>query len=112
VDIEEIKRKVEEGLASIKHHEDLERVRMTLIGRKGIISEAIDRIKTLDKGKRREYGKEINAIKEGVEAKLRELKAFYEDERRRSEEVASKIDITMPGKTPYYRKRDTRLRRP
>lgn len=105
MDIEEIRKKVEEGLASIKGYEDLERVRATLTGRKGIISEAIDRIKTLDKDKRREYGREINAIKERVEAKLRELKAFYEDERRRAEEGVSKIDITMPGKTPIMGKR-------
>ncbi|MCX5798891.1 MAG: phenylalanine--tRNA ligase subunit alpha [Proteobacteria bacterium] len=100
MNIDELKDKVERGISSIKTIEDVRKVKAYLVGRKGIFSEYIDTIKSLDKEERKVFGKEINSLKVSTENRLREIETRYEAEERRKEEQASLIDITMPGKIP------------
>ena len=80
-------------------------MRTLLLGRKGILSEYIDRIKTLDKEERKTFGREINLLKQWAEEKLKKFKQFYEDEERNRRERAIWIDTSMPGKTPVTGKK-------
>jgi len=105
LDVNALKSKVEQEISSVKNIEDLEKARTFLLGRKGILSEYIDRIKTLEKEERKIFGREINLLKEWTEKKLREFKQFYEDEERNRREQATWIDISMPGKTPVTGKK-------
>ena len=105
MDINALKSKVEQEISSVKNIDDLEKARTFLLGRKGILSEYIDRIKTLDKEERKTFGREINLLKAWTEEKLREFKQFYEDERKNRRERATWIDISMPGKTPVTGKK-------
>ena len=105
MDINALKSKIEQEISSVKNIEDLEKARTFLLGRKGILSEYIDRIKTLEKEERKIFGREINLLKEWTEEKLREFKQFYEDEEKNRREQATWIDISMPGKTPVTGKK-------
>lgn len=105
MDINALKSKVEQEISSVKNMDDLEKARTFLLGRKGILSEYIDRIKTLDKEERKTFGREINLLKEWTEEKLREFKQFYEDEDKNRRERVTWIDISMPGKTPVTGKK-------
>lgn len=105
MDINALKSKVEQEISSVKNIDDLEKVRTFLLGRKGILSEYIDRIKTLDKEERKIFGREINLLKQWTEEKLREFKQFYEDEEKNRRELVTWIDISMPGKTPVTGKK-------
>jgi len=105
LDINALKSKIEQEISSVKNIEDLEKARTFLLGRKGILSEYIDRIKTLEKEERKIFGREINLLKEWTEEKLREFKQFYEDEEKNRREQATWIDISMPGKTPVTGKK-------
>jgi phenylalanyl-tRNA synthetase alpha chain len=105
LNIDELKDKVERGISSIKTIEDVRKVKAYLVGRKGIFSEYIDTIKSLDKEERKVFGKEINSLKVSTENRLREIETRYEAEERRKEEQASLIDITMPGKIPLIGKK-------
>lgn len=105
MDINALKSKVEQEISSVKNIDDLEKARTFLLGRKGILSEYIDRIKTLDKEERKAFGREINLLKQWTEEKLREFKQFYEDEEKNRRERATWIDISMPGKTPVTGKK-------
>lgn len=105
MDINALKSKVEQEISSVKNMDDLEKARTFLLGRKGILSEYIDRIKTLDKEERKIFGREINLLKEWTEEKLREFKQFYEDEDKNRRERVTWIDISMPGKTPVTGKK-------
>jgi phenylalanyl-tRNA synthetase alpha chain len=62
-------------------------------------------LKDLDKDERRIAGKEINDLKGWAENRLDELKAYFEDEEKRKRNLASRIDITMPGKIPVIGKK-------
>jgi phenylalanyl-tRNA synthetase alpha chain len=105
LDILELKDKVKSGISSIKTIEDLKKVRTSLTGRKGMFSEYIDKIKSLEKEERKSFGKEINRLKAWTEERLNELEAFYEEEEKGREGRLSWIDITMPGKTPLNGKK-------
>ena len=105
MDINALKSKIEQEISSIRNIENLEKTRIFLLGRKGVFSEYIDRIKTLDKDERKIFGREINLLKQEADEKLSVLSQFYEDEERNQRERATWIDISMPGKIPLKGKR-------
>jgi len=105
LDINALKSKIEQEISSIRNIENLEKTRIFLLGRKGVFSEYIDRIKTLDKDERKIFGREINLLKQEADEKLSVLSQFYEDEERNQRERATWIDISMPGKIPLKGKR-------
>ena len=100
MDLTALKDQVGRELASIRTIEDLKRVRIGLLGRKGLFSDYYESLKTVDKDARRVAGQEINRLKTEAEARLGELEASYTEKERRSKERASAFDITLPGKRP------------
>lgn len=105
MDINALKSKIEQEISSIRNIENLEKTKISLLGRKGVFSEYIDRIKTLDKDERKIFGREINLLKQETDEKLSVLSQFYEDEEKKQRERATWIDISMPGKIPLRGKR-------
>lgn len=93
---------VTKELSSIQSFEDLKRVKVSLLGRKGIFSQYIDQLKTIDKAERGAFGKAINEVKGRCEARLDELERHYLDRERQQKERESFIDLTMPGKRPLF----------
>ena len=105
MDIEEVRAKVEGEISSIKNAADLNSAKTSLAGRKGLFSDLLNRLKDLDKDERRVAGKEINELKGWAENRLEELRAHFETEEKRKRDLASRIDITMPGKIPLIGKK-------
>jgi phenylalanyl-tRNA synthetase alpha chain len=105
LDIEEVRAKVEGEISSIKNAADLNSAKTSLAGRKGLFSDLLNRLKDLDKDERRVAGKEINELKGWAENRLEELRAHFETEEKRKRDLASRIDITMPGKIPLIGKK-------
>ena len=93
---------VTKELSSIQSFEDLKRVKVSLLGRKGIFSQYIDQLKTIDKAERGAFGKAINEVKGRCEARLDELERHYLELERQQKERESFIDLTMPGKRPLF----------
>ncbi len=100
MDLTVLKKQVTQELSSVRSAEDLKRVKTALLGRKGLFSEHIEKLKLLDKEERRQAGKEINELKSEIETRLNELEDAYREEERRKKERGSAIDITLPGKKP------------
>jgi phenylalanyl-tRNA synthetase alpha chain len=105
LDISELKDKVNGEILSVKNIEDIRKVRVSLLGRKGVFAEFLDRLKTIDKDRRRDAGKMINDLKAWTENKVKELEDTYEEEAKKKREEAAWIDITMPGKVPLIGKK-------
>jgi len=105
VNIEELRNRVESAISSLKTFEDLKRVKAFLLGRKGLFSEYLDTLRSLDKEEKRTFGKEINSLKSVTEDRLKELESFYIEDEKRKEDALSRIDITMPGKVPVLGKK-------
>ncbi len=105
MNIEELRNRVESEISSLKTFEDLKRVKAFLLGRKGLFSEYLDTLRSLDKEEKRTFGKEINSLKSVTEDRLKELESFYIEDEKRKEDALSRIDITMPGKVPVLGKK-------
>ena len=86
MDISALKSIIEKEISSVSNIEQLEKTKISLLGRKGIISEHIDKIKTLDKEERKFFGRELNQLKEWTDKRFIELKRFYEDEEEKKRE--------------------------
>ncbi len=105
MDISGLREKIENVISSIGSMEDLKKIKVSILGRKGIFADHIDKLKTLDKELRREAGKTINEVKSWAEGQLGELERHFEDIEKKKREQASFIDITMPGKKPLFGKK-------
>lgn len=105
MDIEDVRVKVEGEISSIKNAVDLNSAKTSLAGRKGLFSDLLNKLKDLDKDERRIAGKEINELKGWAENRLEELRVYFEAEEKRKRDLASRIDITMPGKIPVIGKK-------
>jgi phenylalanyl-tRNA synthetase alpha chain len=100
VDLSALKDQIIADLVSVKSLDDARRVRVGLLGRKGIFSEYYEKLKSLDKDERRVAGQELNALKTDAEDRLVQIETGYADEDKRRREQESAIDITLPGKHP------------
>jgi phenylalanyl-tRNA synthetase alpha chain len=105
LDISELKDKVKNEISSAKNIDDVRKVRVFLLGRKGIFADFLDKLKTIDKDLRRDTGKAINDLKLWTENKIQELENAYEEQAKKKREQAAWIDITMPGRTPLVGKK-------
>lgn len=105
MDISGLKEKIDSEISRIANIEDLKRVKVSILGRKGLFADYIDQLKTLDKELRRDAGKAINEIKSWADVRLGELEKHFNDIERQKREQASLIDITMPGTTPVFGKK-------
>jgi phenylalanyl-tRNA synthetase alpha chain len=105
LDISGLHDKVKNEISAVKNIEDIKKVKIFLLGRKGLFADCLDKLKTLDKDLRRDAGKAINDLKIWTENKVKELEAHYEEQEKKQRDEASWIDITMPGKTPLIGKK-------
>ncbi len=105
MDISGLKEKIESEISRIANADDVKQVKVSVLGRKGIIAEYLDKLKTLDKDKRRDAGKAINDVKSWADQRLGELEKQFEEIERGKREAATRIDITMPGSAPLFGKK-------
>ncbi|HVN95787.1 MAG TPA: phenylalanine--tRNA ligase subunit alpha [Syntrophorhabdaceae bacterium] len=100
MDISGLKDTIRNELSTVKNIEDIKKVKIFLLGRKGVFADYLDKLKALEKDLRRDAGKAINDLKIVTENEIKELETRYEEQEKRQKEAMSWIDITMPGKTP------------
>lgn len=100
MNIEEVSKEIEKELAGIKNEEDLKKAKARVLGRKGLFSELFENIKNLSPHERREFGSKLNLLKAQTEERIKKLEVHFEEEKRKKEELASRIDVTLPGKIP------------
>ena len=63
MDLTALKEKITRELASIHSMEDLRRVKVSLLGRKGLFPDYYEQLKTRELEERRPAGREINSLK-------------------------------------------------
>ena len=76
--------------------EDLEKLRLNYLGKKGIIPEALKGLASLSIDEKKLKGQEINIVKKFVEENLREQKTFIENAEIQKKIDQENIDVTLP----------------
>ncbi|MCB0308913.1 MAG: phenylalanine--tRNA ligase subunit alpha [Bdellovibrionales bacterium] len=96
--IQEIKKSFSSGLSRVKSLEALQKIRVSLLGKKGKITLLLKKLTTLDGSKRKEVGKKINDLKSHIENKLLEKENILKEKESKKALSESTIDITLPGR--------------
>ncbi len=94
-------RKFEQEARGIDDRESWDAVRRRWIGRKqGIVRTLLGRLKEIDPADRREYGQEVNRLKELVESRLAEVDERLRADERSQAQRSAAVDVTLPGRRP------------
>ncbi len=104
-EIEKVRKEFDAAIEKCKSSEELEKVRVRYLGRKGSITGLLKAIGKLNAEQRPRFGKMMNELKvqatELLEKKMEELKAAEEEKRIKQEA----IDVTLPGRRPLVGKK-------
>jgi phenylalanyl-tRNA synthetase alpha chain len=93
--------KFEEEARGVDNRESWEALRLRWIGRKqGIVRGLLGRLKEIEPAERRDYGQEVNRLKELVETRLAELDGRLGADERSQAERRAAVDVTLPGRRP------------
>lgn len=96
----EIKSQFEHELLSCTNLKQLEQVKNTFLGRKGLIQEQMQSLRMVSPEKRKEVGAEINRLKTDIEEKISLFQDRFEREEMAAKLVKEAIDVTLPGRVP------------
>ena len=94
-DIEKILQELSE--LKCKTQKEVEDARVRFLGKKGEVTALFDEFRSVDKEKKKEFGRTLNELKQAAMAKIEELKSSLGEE---ASGEASKNDLSMPG-DPY-----------
>jgi phenylalanyl-tRNA synthetase alpha chain len=96
--IEEYRRTFHEDVARVKDEKSLQEVRnFYLSRRRGYVTQLFDQLRVLGPEERPEAGRDLNQLKEEIQARLQNL----EQELSTPEESSKRVDLTLPGRKRY-----------
>ncbi len=93
-EIRELRDKIESSLQKIKNSTALEEFRLQHMVQKGTLRSLTDRLREVPKELKPTVGKELNALRQRVEAEFHRLKEQFESQA----EHTSDLDLTLPGR--------------
>lgn len=97
INLEKIQGEVVDKIASVTSIEELEKVRVELLGKKGLVVGLMQEMKNIDPSDRPEYGKQVNVVKDYAEQQIKDRKSSLEVLELERKLESEKIDLTLPG---------------
>jgi phenylalanyl-tRNA synthetase alpha chain len=91
-------------LAKAGTEEELDQLRIEMLGRKGRLTHLLRSVRELPLEERRQAGEQANSVKQELEQRIEESLLRLHDEARRQAAARKQLDITLPG-TPLPRGR-------
>ena len=95
----ELKKEITSSLNAASSISDLEELKIKYMGKKGSISELSSKIKDVPIEERKNYGKEVNEVKELFNNLYNTKKSFFEEQLLNEKLNNEAIDVTMPATT-------------
>jgi phenylalanyl-tRNA synthetase alpha chain len=96
--LEALGAEIDRALDDCRSDDDLERVRIGYLGRKGRLTEVMRGVGALPADERPAIGELANVLKRHVDTRIQALRDHWAAERRRQELETSRIDVTLPGR--------------
>ena len=98
--LKQLKNYFNESIEKIESFEQLEKLRVEILGKKGKLTGLIKEFKTLPGEQKKQFGKPLNIFKKDVEKSIEDKKDYLEKKQiKELIEKQKKIDITLPVKT-------------
>ncbi len=104
-EIDQARRRAREEISACRRHEEIEAVRVTFLGRKGIVGSLMKQIPTLPEEERREAGRFLNKVKRELTSLIAEKSSELEDADAEARVQADRLDVTLPGRKPLRGKK-------
>ena len=95
--IEAIKKSFNEKIENLKNGEELEKLRVEYLGKKGEFTKILRSMGGLSPEERPLVGKLVNEAKEELEEKIQSLKEIIREKATEEKLKSEVIDITLPG---------------
>ena len=96
--LEEIRRRTLENIARAGNLEELNEVRLTVLGKKGELKELMKGMRELSAEERPKFGQLVNDVRQMVEQELADRKSRMEEELLNRKLASETIDVTLPAK--------------
>ncbi|WP_044958452.1 phenylalanine--tRNA ligase subunit alpha [Shuttleworthella sp. MSX8B] len=96
--LEEIRRRTLENIARAKNLEELNEVRLTVLGKRGELKELMKGMRELSAEERPKFGQLVNDVRQMVEQELADRKSRMEEELLNRKLASETIDVTLPAK--------------
>ena len=97
MNIEEIKKNIEDELDSCKDMKSLNDLKVKYLGKKGIITELSSKIKEIPNEEKKEFGMKMNELKTSFNSLYDSKKTFFEEEALNEKLASESIDVTLPA---------------
>ncbi len=94
VDIDGIKRRALDGIEQAKSKEELEKIRVKYLGRKGEVTQVLRGLKDLPLNQKKKLGPKANKLRDDLQEAIDFKKRDF------IEEPIASIDVTRPGRKP------------
>ena len=99
--IAKLKDSFDEALKKVADNEDLEKLRIAFLGKKGAITDSMKELKNLDNEAKKEFGKEINVLKDTIDEAIRSFADRLANAQIEKQiEQAKTFDFTVPSAQP------------
>src|SRR6185295_10631904 len=89
---------IDRALEGCRNDEDLERIRIEYLGRKGRLTEVMRGVGALPAEERPAVGELANQLKRRVDEHIGALRERWETARRADALASERVDVTLPGR--------------
>ncbi|NLK00746.1 MAG: phenylalanine--tRNA ligase subunit alpha, partial [Clostridia bacterium] len=103
--IQQIKRKALSELGFLESIEELEGLRIRILGKKGLLTEVLRSMGSIPAEKRPEMGKLANEVRNFIEKEIETQRARLDQLEKERQIAGEVIDVTLPGIKPLVGKR-------
>ncbi|MDP7037568.1 MAG: phenylalanine--tRNA ligase subunit alpha [Myxococcota bacterium] len=97
-DLQHLEASALEKIKSLGSQQDLTQLRSELLGKKGLLGQALRSVSALPEAERPGRGKEINIIKQKLAAALDDAAKSLAQAEREAKLVGGRYDVTLPGR--------------
>jgi len=96
--LEKIRQQFKEELNAVNDKEELEKIRVAFLGKKGLVTEALKNLRDLTSEEKKIFGMQVNSLKNEIEKAIADYqKVLEEREYKREIENAEPYDFTIPS---------------
>ncbi len=96
--LERLRSELSSRISAIKELEELEKIRVQFLGKKGVITMLMRSMNELPAAEKPLLGKLLNEVKQSAASEIEEKKIELQEQLRQRQQEAERIDVTLPGK--------------
>ena len=97
MNIEDIRKELEKEIDAVKDLKELNLLHIKYLSKKGIITELNSKIKDVSNDKKKEFGMEVNSLRNYFNEKYNSLKDKFENDELNEKLKSESIDISLPS---------------